>query len=236
MWVLVAPGRSGLPPREDAGLCMGPEPHQAWTPCGAPKGSLPPGGWAVRLQRWTSQWCPCGLCLPTVWPCEGRPWQPALAAPLPREQGSCSSLSDLTGGFAPMGPQLTAVLASGGFSPGRSQLWGWSWSQQGPGEERRPLLPPASHAGRARWGIVLRAALRPQPRRPLTAAGLRPFSFLCGQHHWPHQRASMGKAIFLLKPEKFRLGAQTFSSLFRNNKSSGSWYQIKAQKLKFPEE
>lgn len=44
------------------------------------------------------------------------------------------------------------------------------------------------------------------------------------------------KVIFFPKPEKFRLGAQTFSSLFRNNKSSGSWYQIKAQKLNSPEE
>lgn len=44
------------------------------------------------------------------------------------------------------------------------------------------------------------------------------------------------EVVFFPKPEKFRLGAQTFGSLFGNNKSSGSWYQIKAPKLNSPEE
>lgn len=49
-------------------------------------------------------------------------------------------------------------------------------------------------------------------------------------------KGCLWKVIFSPKPEKFRLRAQTFSSLFRNNKSSGSWYQIKAQKLESAEE
>lgn len=44
------------------------------------------------------------------------------------------------------------------------------------------------------------------------------------------------EVVFFPKPEKFRLRAQTFGSLFGNNKSSGSWYQIKAPKLNSPEE
>lgn len=69
-------------------------------------------------------------------------------------------------------------------------------------------------------------------------AGPHPSTALCKAFH-PHAtghiKEHLWKVIFFPKPEKFSLRAQTFSSLFRNNKSSRSWYRIKAPKLNSPE-
>lgn len=87
-------------------------------------------------------------------------------------------------------------------------------------------------------GLVIRAALLSKPRLPPPVCrqpSERPFH-PCVDNTTGRIKELLWKVIFFPKPEKFRPGAQTFSSLFRNNKSSGSWYQIKAQKLNSPKE
>ena len=100
-----------------------------------------------------------------------------------------------------------------------------------------PLPPPPTLPG----GTMLWMSPQSSGRAPAQAG--------CPSHRPPerpfhprvdtttgHIKGRLWKVMFFPKPEKFRVGAQTFSSLFRNNKSSGSWYQIKAQTLNSPEE
>lgn len=90
------------------------------------------------------------------------------------------------------------------------------------GPSHRPHHPRWDPAGEPAAGIVLRPAgttagalAAPPARRPSE----RPFH-PCVDNTTGRIKDRLWKVIFFPKPEKLRLGAQTFSSLFRNNKSS----------------
>lgn len=108
--------------------------------------------------------------------------------------------------------------------------------QEGKGASRQPLPCGCPHP--PRWSHV---GWAPGGPGALTAPSCshqpseRPFH-PCVDNTTGRIKELLWKVIFFPKPEKFRLRTQTFSSLFRNNKSSGSWYQIKAQKLNSPKE